>query len=76
MTILLLFGTVYMIIWEMFHGSISLIASAAASEFCEWDQVGIDVYIPPWKNQVKTHLPLWFSAAFAAAITFLFVPKG
>ena len=24
-----------------------LSASTAASEFCEWDQVGIDVYIPP-----------------------------
>ena len=31
-------------------------ASAAASEFCEWDQVGIDVYIPHCKYQVNlTH---------------------
>ena len=29
--------------------------SAAASEFCEWDQVGIDVYIPHRKYQVKPH---------------------
>ena len=43
-------------------------ASAAASEFCEWAQVGIDVYIPHRKYQVKPHLSLWFSAACAAAI--------
>ena len=30
-----------------------LSASAAASEFCEWVQVGIDVYIPYCKYQVK-----------------------
>ena len=29
--------------------------SAAASEFCEWVQVGIDVYIPHRKYQVKPH---------------------
>ena len=28
-------------------------ASAAASEFCEWVQAGIDVYIPHRKYQVK-----------------------
>ena len=32
-----------------------LCASAAASEFCEWVQVGIDVYIPHRKYQVKLH---------------------
>ena len=32
-----------------------LSVSAAASEFCEWVQVGIDVYIPHRKNQVKPH---------------------
>ena len=31
-------------------------ASAAASEFCEWVQVGTDVYIPHRKYQVKPHL--------------------
>ena len=41
-------------------------ASAAASEFCEWAQVGIDVYIPHRKYQVKPHSPTWFSAACAA----------
>ena len=32
-----------------------LSASAAASEFCEWVQVGIDVYISHRKYQVKPH---------------------
>ena len=43
-------------------------ASAAASEFCEWVQVRIDVYIPHRKYQVKPHSSPWFSAACAAAI--------
>ena len=43
-------------------------ASTAASEFCEWVQVGIDVYIPHRKYQVKPHSSPWFSAASAAAI--------
>ena len=43
-------------------------ASAAASEFCEWVQVGIDVYIPHRQYQVKPHSSPWFSAACAAAI--------
>ena len=30
-------------------------ASAAASEFWEWVQIGIDVYIPHRKCQVKPH---------------------
>ena len=45
-----------------------LSASAAASEFCEWVQVGIDVYIPHRKYQVKPHSSPWFSAACTAAI--------
>ena len=54
----------------MFHGRISLnsASAAAASEFSEWVQVGIDVYIPHRKNQIKPHSSPWFSAAFAAAI--------
>ena len=43
-------------------------ACAAASKFCEWVQVGIDVYIPHRKYQVKSHSSPWFSAACAAAI--------
>ena len=45
-----------------------LSASAAASEFCEWVQVGIDVYIPHCKYHVKPHSSPWFSAACAVAI--------
>ena len=43
-------------------------SAAAAGEFCEWVQVGIDVYIPHRKYQVKPHSSPWFSAACAAAI--------
>ena len=48
-----------------------LSASAAASEFCEWVQVGIDVYIPHRKYQVKPHSSPWFSASCAAAIVYI-----
>ena len=53
--------------WE---GIFKLDASAAASEFWEWIQVGIDVYIPYFKYQVKPYSSPWFSAAFAAAIVY------
>ena len=43
-------------------------ASAAGGEFCEWVQVGSDVYIPHRKYQAKPHSSPWFSAACAAAI--------
>ena len=43
-------------------------ASTAASEFCVWIQVGIEVYIPHRKYQVKSHSSPWFSSACAAAI--------
>ena len=43
-------------------------ASVAASEFCEWVQVGIDVCIPHRKYYVKPHSSPWFSAVCAAAI--------
>ena len=45
-----------------------LSASTAASEFCEWVQVGMNVYIPHRKYQVKPHSSPWFSAASAAVI--------
>ena len=56
-----------------------LSVSAVASDFCEWVQGGIDVYISHHKYQVKPHSSPWFSAACAAAIVhrnnfFLFVP--
>ena len=39
-----------------------LSASAATSEFCEWVQVGINVYIPHRKCQVEPHSsPCFFS---------------
>ena len=47
-------------------------ASAAASEFCEWLPVGIDVYIQHRKYQVKPHSSPWFSASYAAAIEITF----
>ena len=43
-------------------------SAAAASEFCKWVQVGIDVYIPQCKYLVKCHSSPWFSAACTAAI--------
>ena len=45
-----------------------LSVSATASEFCEWVQVRIDVYIPHRKYQVKPHSSPCFSAACGAAI--------
>ena len=45
-----------------------LSTSAAASQICEWIQVGIDVYIPHIKYQVNPHSSLWFSATCAAFI--------
>ena len=42
-------------------------ASAAASEFFEWVEVGIDLYILHRKYQVKPHSCPWLSAACAAA---------
>ena len=45
-----------------------LSASAAASEFCQRVQVGIDAYIPHRKYQVQPHSSPWFSAACAAAM--------
>ena len=49
-------------------GFFKLSASAAASDFCKWVQVGIDVYIPHRKYQVKPHSSPRFSAACAAVI--------
>ena len=45
-----------------------LSASTAACKFCEWFQVGIDVYILHQKYEVKPYLSPWFSAACSAAI--------
>ena len=51
--------------WE---GIVKLGSSASASEFCEWVQVGIYVYIPHCEYQVKSHSSPWLSATCAAAI--------
>ena len=53
------------VLWE---DIVKLSACTATNEFCEWIQVGIDVYIPHRKYQVKPHSSSWFSAACAAAI--------
>ena len=45
-----------------------LSACAATSEFCQWVQIVINVYIPHRKDQAKPHSSTWFSAACAAAI--------
>ena len=42
--------------------------SAAATEFCQWVQVGIDICIPLLKYQAKSYSSTWFSPAYAAAI--------
>ena len=47
-----------------------LSATAAANEFCEWVQAGIDVYLPHRKYQIKPHSSPSFSAACAAAIVY------
>ena len=54
----------------MFHGRISLksVLLLLLVNFVRGVQVGIDVYIPHRKYQVKPPSPPWFSAACAAAI--------
>ena len=46
----------------------TVVASAAPKEFSEGVQVGIDVYIPHGKHQLKPHSSAWFSAAYDAAL--------
>ena len=47
-------------------------ASAAGGEFCGWVQVGIDVYIPHRKHQVKPHSSPWFLAVCVVHINHFF----
>ena len=70
MTILVLIRTVFVIIWEIFHGRIylNLALLLLLVNFFEWVQVGIDEYIPYCNYEVKPDSSPWFSAAFAAAI--------
>ena len=44
--------------------------SAAASEFCEWVQVEIDVCIPRHKYQIKSHSSPKISVACATVIVY------
>ena len=53
---------------QIHNGMPCFILSAAGSEFCEWVQVGIDVYIPYYKYQVKPHSSPCFSAVCAAVM--------
>ena len=55
---------------DSFLSSDAIICSTMACEFCEWFQVGIDVYIPHRKYQVKPQSSPWFSATCAAAIVY------
>ena len=55
------------VLWDdIFEAS----ASIAASEFCGWVKIRIDVYIPYHKYQVKPLTSPWSSAAFEAAIVY------
>ena len=40
----------------------------AATEFSEWVRLGMDVYVPHRKFQVRPHSSPWFTPACAAAI--------
>ena len=61
-------GPTFVIIWEMFHGRISL--NYAAGELCKWIRVGIDVYIPHRRYQVMSHSSPCFLAAYTVVIVY------
>ena len=52
------------------EGICKLSVPAADTEFCDWVQIGIDVYIPHRNYQVKPHSSPWLSAACAAAVAY------
>ena len=71
MTILVLIGRFFEIIWEMYHGRISLnsVFLLLLVNFVSWFKLELMfIYIPHRKYQVKPHSSPWFSAACAAAI--------
>ena len=69
MTILMLIGMVFVIIRDVpLEDTFKLCAYTAASDFYEWVQVEIDVYIPHCKYQAKPHSSPSFSGACAAVI--------
>ena len=53
------------VLWE---GIFKLSSFAATSDLCEWVQIGVDLYIPCRKYQVKLLSSPWFSAVCVAAI--------
>ena len=68
MTILMLIGMVFVIIWEMFHGRISLNSVLLLLLLLNFVS-GFWLEFPCQKYQVKSHHSSpWFSAAWAAAI--------
>ena len=50
------------------EGILKFGTSPSDTEFCEWIQFGVDVYIPHCKYQAKLHSSPCFSAAYATAI--------
>ena len=69
MTILMLIGMVFVIIRDVpLEDTFKLCAYTAASDFYEWVQVEIDVYIPHCKYQANPHSSPSFSGACAAVI--------
>ena len=70
MTILVLIGMVFVIIWEMFHGGISLSLVLLFLLVNFWVGSGWNsyIYIPHRKYQVKSHSSSSFLAAYAAVI--------
>ena len=65
MTILVLIGMVFVIIWEIFQGKISLNLVLLLGGF-RWAHV----FISHHKHQFKPHSSPWFSAAYAAAMVY------
>ena len=58
--------------WDSLHVQwddiFKLSAFTDSSEFCEWVQIGIDVYISHHKYQVKPHSSSWLPTVYAPAI--------
>ena len=71
LAILMLIGTLFIIIWEMLPGRISLnplVLLLLMNFVIRFRLKLFDLYIPHRKYQVKPHSSLWFSAACAATI--------
>ena len=71
LTILMQIGALFIIIWEMLPGRISLntlVLLLLANFVIRFRLKLFDLYIPHCKYQVKSHSSLWFSVACAATI--------